>query len=222
MDLVELQQSAKRIRNPFGFDFVWTWNKKPIVVKGDGKWKTVIGRLRDHLAWHLYCKVRNQYHDEQVEALRTKGQDREARAYRVPANVEDKIWEMITGEHLHKDLDQKALEQQKADLHVLKNEIDNLDARAAGNTEAINVSNIIDNANAEAIEDLPADKQTTKHQSGSAQVNDEVETKDEITEKLEEVSETEGDVPAKEEAAHEETKGNVTSDFADLDDADKS
>lgn len=175
MDLVDLQQNTKRIRNPFGFDFRWTWNKRPIVLKGDGEWKTVIARLRDHLAWHLYNKVRNQYHDEQVAKLRLNGRERDAKKFRVSSVVEDKIYMMITGEKLHKEITDDQVQQEAADLTELNKEISKLETTATG--EAVSVSGVIENAMNEALNDTHLQDNAASahrgHSAGTAQINDE-------------------------------------------------
>lgn len=150
-DLVGLQQSAKKIRNPFGFDFIVTWDKHPFVLKGDGQWKTVVGPLRNHIAKHLYMKIRYQYHDEQVAKLRAAGRDKDARKFMVSAVVENKIWRMITGEDLHKEVDTELEAQELANLSELHKELKNIDVTAAQANHVANVTEIIDTANAEAI-----------------------------------------------------------------------
>ncbi|SRR6266568_9360247 len=158
-DLVGLQNSSKSIRNPFEFDFTVKWDKRPITIPGDGKWYSVVGPLADHIARRLYMKIRYQYHDEQVAALRAKGDIRGARSYNVPIDVENKIWMLITGEPLHKNHDTAEDVQDEANLSVLRREIDKLEKTARANTGGINVTKILNKANAEAapvIEELNA------------------------------------------------------------------
>lgn len=174
MDLVALQENTGQIKNPFGFDFVCTWNKRPIVLKGDGKWKTVIGPLRDHLAYHLYQKIRYQYHDEQVAKLREANRDKEARKFHVTAAVENRIWQMITGEDLPtkngKSVEDVANEA--ADLTELENQLTKLDKQAKGKSSPVNVSAILDKANAEAAADAGAlGVGESAHRSGAADIN---------------------------------------------------
>lgn len=150
MNLVGLQQSAKRIRNPFGFDFTHTWDKQPITLKGDGQWYDVVGPLQKHLAKHLYQKVRYQYHDEQVASLKAKGDKDAARKFRVSKQVENKIWRMITGEDLHKGFGAEDNKQDAADLTQLKKEVSRMHQKAVENSSGVNISKILNEANAEA------------------------------------------------------------------------
>lgn len=153
MDLVALQENTGRIRNPFKFDFVTTWNKKPIVLKGDGEWKTVIGPLRLHIAQGLYQKIRYQYHDEQVRKLKDQGLERDARKYTVPATVENKIWMMITGEPLpaKKGKTAQIEEEEQADLSELNTQLSQLDKQALGSNEPVDVIGLIERANDEGL-----------------------------------------------------------------------
>ena len=184
MDLVQLQQSTKRIRNPFGFDFTAAWDRQKIVLKGDGKWKTVIGRLRDHIASRLYDKIYNQYHDEQVAKLKAAGRDKDARKFVVSAQIENKIYFMITGELKNKGVDMND-ENETADLTELKDEISTMDKTARGNGgSTVSISEIIDNANGEALSGFNDTAVTTKNQRGYAQVNKEEKPADPLTEVL--------------------------------------
>lgn len=183
MDLVQLQQSAKRIRNPFGFDFTAAWDRQKIVLKGDGKWKTVIGRLRDHIANRLYDKIYNQYHDEQVSKLKAAGRDKDARKFVVSAMVENKIWFMITGEEKNKGVGIE--EEETANLTELKDEISTMERTAKGNGgTTMSISEILDNANGEALSGFNDSNVSTKTQGGTAQVNKEVKHEDPITKAL--------------------------------------
>lgn len=177
-NLIALQESSKIIRNPFGFDFVGQWGGKKVVLKGDGKARSVIGPLANHLAKHLYMKVRYQFHDEQVAALKLKGDDRGAAKYRVPATVENMIWRMITGEDLHKNAPVSDV-QNEADLSDLKKNMTKLEKEAATSSDGVNISNILMKAQDEAIKkgEGLADGETTRAR-GTAAVNDNVEVKE--------------------------------------------
>lgn len=183
MDLVDLQNSSARIRNPFGFDFVWTWNKKKIKLVGDGQWKKVIGPLRDHMAKHLFNKVYNQYHDEHTAPLKAQGKFAEARAYRVPLEVENKIWFMITGEEKRKLKSEPSVEDanEAADLTNLKEEM----SKNKGEGQMISVSKVIDEANMEALSNFNDGGVSTKTQGGTAKLVDEKPANDPLTEHLE-------------------------------------
>lgn len=216
-NLVELQRSASKIRNPFGFNFLWTWDNQPIVLKGDGRWRSVIKPLRDHLAKHLFNKVYNQYHDEAVLKLKDAGNERAARQFRVPLAVEDKIWYMITGDHLHKGLSMTGANENKndaADLHELKEEISKMDAQGGDTPQAFSVSSIIDNANSEALSGFNDANVTTKTQRGTAKVVEEKQDKDPVSASLEDQK---ADEPAKdaEQTAPSKDEPAVT-EFPDL------
>ena len=158
MDLVGLQRNVKKIRNPFGFDFTWTWNKQKMTLKGDGQWVTVLAPLADHFAWHLYQKVRNQYYTENYTKLMKEKGLEAANTFVVDAAVEDKIWSLITGERLHTELTEEEIQNDQADLAVLDQELSKMDAAAASNPTAINISSLLENATTEAInagKDLP-------------------------------------------------------------------
>lgn len=189
MDLVDLQQSSKRIRNPFGFDFVGQYNKKPIVLKGDGKWKEVVGPLRDHLARHLYMKIYYQYHDEQVRKFKMLGQKDEARKFRVSTEVENKIWMMITGEPLHKDTGVE-VPQDAADLTELQSEISKMETVAKNSNEVVNISKVLEQANVEALQ-----KANGMSEGESTRVKNTAKLKEEPV-KTEEVSPAKSEEPA--------------------------
>lgn len=217
VDLVGLQKSVKTITNPFGFDFVWTWNGKAIRVPGDGAPRQVIGILRDHLAWHLYNKVRNQYHDEQVNKLREAGNEKGARKYRVPREVENKIYQMITGENLYDDGGELRVQNVQADLTELKKEISKLDSSPAGAASAVSVSDIIDEANKEALEtvDQKSDTLHFGHSKGAARVNKEVEVQDKVSDFVDKAAEKKE--PAPQQPANEPAPGAAGDDeFAQL------
>lgn len=168
MDLVQLQKSTKQIRNPFGVDFVWTWDKQPIKIPADGKWYPVIGVLRDHLAKHLYNKVENQYYDEKVKELTEKNSDKEARAFSVPFAVKNKIWLMITGENLEDaDVIDLLNTQDAADLSELHKELNNMDNATFLTNNAVSVAQLLDTASAQAENSHGGD---TSHTSGSANI----------------------------------------------------
>lgn len=175
LDLVSLQQNSKQIRNPFGFDFTCDWNKRNIVLKGDGQWRSIIAPLADHIVNRLYMKVYYQYHDEQVAALKAKGDDRGARGYRVPADVENKIMMLITGKPKHSDLPVADTVNDEADLTVLKNELKAVERKAATGG-LVNVSKILEKANIEALPaaDSVSGKDASAHVSGGASLSDEV------------------------------------------------
>lgn len=173
-DLVSIQQSAKRIRNPFGFDFTVKWAGKPITLSGDGDWYSVIAPLADHIARRLYMKIRYQYHDEQVAAIRAKGDDRGARSYAVPADVENKIMMLITGEPLHKSLPVSDPDRDEADLTVLKREINALEKKVHKDGAGISVTKLLEKATIEALPlaDKVSGKGTSGHVSGGANLNE--------------------------------------------------
>ncbi len=151
-DLVSLQQSSKRIRNPFGFDFTVKWAGKPITLSGDGEWYAVIAPLADHIARRLYMKIRYQFHDEQVAAMKAKGDDRLARAFNVPAEIENKIMMLITGEPIHKNVSVADSVEDEADLSILKKEMKALESKGlSGGSQGINVSKILEKATIEAL-----------------------------------------------------------------------
>lgn len=213
-NLIALQESSKLIRNPFGFDFVGQWGGKKVVIKGDGKARSVIGPLRDHLARHLYMKVYYQFHDEQVTALKLKGDDRGAAKYRVPATIENMIWRMITGEDKHK-LDTNQEVENNADLSELKKNMTNLEKEAAKSSDGVNISNILMKAQAESVEAGKGLKEgETTRAKGTAKVTDkieveEVEEKNEMPVEVNEVEEDEStlndaDVPGDGEPSNEE------------------
>lgn len=173
MDLVSIQNSGKPIRNPFGFDFTVKYAHKPIVLKGDGEWVSVVGPLRDHIARHLYMKIRYQYHDEQTAAMKAKGDHTGARSYSVPAEIENKIWFLITGEKLHNNADVADQVNDEADLTVLKNEIKALDRKVSTQAGPINVTKILNKAMNEALpqgQNLAAHEST--HTGGSESLSD--------------------------------------------------
>ena len=174
LDLVQLQQSAKKVRNPFGFDFTVKWAKKPIVLKGDGEWRTVIAPLADHIANRLYMKIYYQYHDEQVAAMKAKGDDRGARAYRVPIEVENKIWMLITGLPKHVDAPVADDVTDEADLTELKKELAAVEKKAAAGGP-VNITRILDQATVEALPtaDKVDGKEDSGHVEGSARLSDE-------------------------------------------------
>lgn len=154
MDIIELQNSILPIRNPFGFDFVCTWGKKPVILAGDGEWKNVIKPLREHIAHHLYFKIYHQYYDEQKEIVRKEQGDKAARRYLVPTPVQDKIWNLITGEATRPERKAKPAHEAEieADLTALKDSLNQLDKSArTGNHEPLNISALIDKANNEAL-----------------------------------------------------------------------
>lgn len=176
-NLVELQQSAKPIRNPFGFDFTVKWDKKPITLSGDGEWYPVIAPLAAFIARRLYMKIRYQFHDEQVAAIRAKGDFQRARTYNVPIDVENKIWMLITGEPLHKNLPTADNVDNEADLTVLKNEMKKLEKKGLGGGGAINVSKILEKANVEALPIASSvdGKGEGGHIAGSSKLNGETD-----------------------------------------------
>lgn len=151
-DLIGIQESSKRIRNPFGFDFVFQYNKKKSVLKGDGQWRTVVGPLRDHIARHLFMKIRYQLHDEEVAKLRAKGDDKGARKYSVPQSQENLIWEMITGEK-RGNVDETSQAQEAADLTELRKSMDKMDAKAMATSPTQSISSMLQAAQTEALAD---------------------------------------------------------------------
>lgn len=167
-DLIELQNSTKPIRNPFGFDFIFSWNKRKGVLKGDGKWKDYYGSLRDHIARHLYMKIFYQYHDEQVEKMRETGNERGARKFRVSDNIKDKIWMLITGDPYRPESKPENVEENvQADLKELRSSLAHVDQEASNRGELHNVSALIEQANAQAAPAAKAGK--TGHKSGVAE-----------------------------------------------------
>lgn len=182
-NLLDLQRSSKQIRNPFGFDFHYTWGGQPYVFKGTGKhngaWQTLLGPLADLTANHLFQLIVNRYHDEQTEPLKLEGKYDAARKYRVPMDVEDTIWQLITGEATYprkkgnkKEID---VENQKANLTVLKGALDNLKAegrkaRAGEVNEVANVSGLIQRAQKE-IGGLGVPAGESDHAGGTAQLD---------------------------------------------------
>lgn len=174
-NLVSLQNSTKKIRNPFGFDFTAKWAKKPVTIPGDGQWYSMIGPLADHIANHLYMKIRYQFHDEQTAALRAKGDDRGARGYNVPAEVENKIWMLITGLPKHSNIAVADEVQNEADLSILKAEMSKMEKRAATNSGPVNVSKILEKATVEALPtaSMVDGKEASGHVDGSGRLSDE-------------------------------------------------
>lgn len=169
LDLVQIQQSAKKIKNPFGFDFTAKWAGKPITLPGDNKWYPVIAPLADHLANRLYMKIRYQFHDEQVAALKAKGDFQGARAYAVPAEIENKIWMLITGYPKHATLPTADGVNDEADLTVLRQEMKALEKKA-GTGGIINVTKILEKATVEALPTADAvdGKNASGHVAGAA------------------------------------------------------
>lgn len=182
-NLLDLQRSSKQIRNPFGFDFHYTWGGQPYVFKGTGKnnglWQSLLGPLADLTANHLFQLIVNKYHDEQTEPLKLEGKYDAARKYRVPADVEDTIWELITGEkeYPRKKGNKKEIDvaNQKANLSVLKGALNNLKAegrkaRAGEVNEPANISGLIARAQKEIGQKNIA-AGDTDHESGTAQLD---------------------------------------------------
>lgn len=214
-DLIGLQQSSKSIRNPFGFDFISQWDGKKIVLKGDGKERMVIGPLADHIARHLFMKVFYQFHDEQVAALKLKGDTQAAIKYRVPQSVENLIWRMITGKDKYQNVPAANVENE-ADLTELKKNMTKLEKEAGQSSEGINISKVLEKAQAEAItagENL-GEGETTSVQ-GTSEVNEKPKEEEKPAEEPKsdepvEVGEPvapatpEGTVPAGEEEKKEE------------------
>lgn len=175
-NLVDLQQNVKKIRNPFGFDFTVKYAGRPITLSGDGNWYTILAPLADHIANRLYMKVRYQYHDEQVAALKAKGDDKGARGYSVPIEVENKISMLITGLPKHTGFDTAENVEDAADLTELKNELKAMEKKASINNGPINISRILDKANVEALPVAQAveGKSSSGHRTGSASLSDEI------------------------------------------------
>lgn len=222
MDLIGLQQSAKRIRNPF-CDLVVTWDSKPFLFKKDpDKWISLVGALARHAAKRLYQKVYYQYHDEQKAKLLAEGRDKEARKYRVPRQTEDLIWFMITGEHLYRDIDTTAEQQEAADLAALHSEITKLDAKATASSELFNVSGLLEAAQQEAYETVGSlGDGESAHVSGRGKVIDKAEAP-KVTDKVSELIADEAPAQVEVEASEAEVTEVVVSDpsqegdFADL------
>lgn len=182
-DLLSLQQSSKQIRNPFGFDFHYTWGGQPYVFKGtgkyNGKWQVLLGPIAELTANHLFQLIRNQYHDEQTEPMKLEGKYDAARKYRVPLATEDTIWSLITGEeHLpRKKKGKDAAVEQKANLATLKNVLsdvkaDGKQARSTGVNQVANVSGLIERAQKE-IGKKSVGVGESDHAGGTAQLTGE-------------------------------------------------
>lgn len=151
-DLVALQQSASPIRNPFKVDFVGQWNKRKIVLKASDEFIYIIKPLRDHLARHLYMKVRYQFHDQEVAKLKAAGAEAAARKFRVSSQTENLIWRLITGEDLPGRKQDEVEVQEAADLEVLSKELSKVDGRASANGgDVIDVSAFLRTAEADGL-----------------------------------------------------------------------
>ena len=145
----------KQIRNPFGFDFIVEWNKEKARLPGHqglegAPWIPLVGPLADHAAVHLYNKVYNQFHDTQVKKIQATQGDKASRSYRVPKQVEDKLWWMITGEHKFPELSQEQVAQEEANLKDLEAAVKQADA-ASSSGGGISVAALLEQANDEAI-----------------------------------------------------------------------
>lgn len=173
-NLVALQQSTKKIRNPFKFDFTCKWAGKPITLPGDGQWYPVIAPLADHIANRLYMKIRYQFHDEQVAAMKAKGDKDGARGYRVPAEIENKIFMLITGRPIHTGLPVAEDIESEADLTELKAEMKKLESKGI-NSSGISVTKLLEQATAEAMPlmDKVDGQEDSGHMAGSANLNPE-------------------------------------------------
>lgn len=150
MDLVQQQNESRQVRNPFGFDFTDKYNSRPYTIPGDGKWYTLVGGLADHAITHLMSKIINQYHDEQVAALKAQGRDEEANHFEPGKVVENTVYKMITGENIP-DVSEAAKQQEIANLSELKSEMSHVTAQAATGASPINVSSIVEQAQADAL-----------------------------------------------------------------------
>lgn len=152
MDLVELQNQTKQIKNPFGFTFVTQWNSKPVAIPGDGQWYSYIAGLADHIAGHLASKIHNQFHDEQVKLLKVKGDKDGARSYQVPLQMDNVIWRMITGEDLPSvNRDLANVDYSEADLSALSEEFAKVAAEVERGNQKISVSGILEAAALDAV-----------------------------------------------------------------------
>ena len=151
MNLVQQQNESKRIRNPFQFDFTAKYDGTAYTIPGDNKWYTLVGGLADHAISHLMSKVVNQYHDEQVAKLRQQNRIDESLKFNVGQDVQNLIHRMITGE----DMPEMTEEQQNveiANLDALNHEMARVTAQAAtGSSSKVNISDIISQANTEAL-----------------------------------------------------------------------
>lgn len=163
-DLIGLQQSSKPIRNPFGFDFVHTWNSRPMVLRANPDFIHLIGPLRDHMAKHLFMKVKYRWADEQKAVMKKNGQADQARTYMVPRDVEDKIWMMITGEARYDGKASTPANLDTVDLSELNQELAKLGSSSA-NTSMPDMTSLLATATLEA---LAADKNNQAVSKGSA------------------------------------------------------
>lgn len=132
--LVELQNSYKAIRNPFGFDFVHTWNKTPLTLKGDGNWYSFLEPLAVHMIYHLSTRIANAWHDRQVSEAQAKGNEqlvKKLKGMPIPDDVRNKIHIMITGEnHPRYSLSTGEIEAIEMDFSFLDKSLAQIQAEA--------------------------------------------------------------------------------------------
>ncbi len=153
-NLLALQNSAKPIRNPFGFTFKTTWNSQPVELPSDGKWHTFVGRLADHIANRLWQKVTYKLHDREVSKLKIAGRDREARKFHLGDAMKNKVWMVITGQP-HPKFKNGVLEAEPdMDFSELEKDMQAIDAQAILADQQTSVASVLQEASDAALRDL--------------------------------------------------------------------
>lgn len=220
-NLLALQSSARAIRNPFGVDFHTKWDGQPVVLPGDGKWRSYVGPLADHITKHLYMKVTYQLHDKEVEKLRSQAQDRAARKFNLPAAIKNKVWVAITGEN-HPQFTGEDIAQPEADMDfsVLQKDMQELEKKAESANESVSVAPMLEQASNEALASIQVSDSDAAHAKGGYNMGGPVAKDNMPLNPIEEapVNATEQEPPAPDpqpqETAPEQQEGNE--EFGDL------
>lgn len=130
-NLLALQNSARMIRNPFGFDFKTTWNSQEVKLPGDGNWYSFVGPLAAHVVKHLMQAVINKKHDIEVAKLRDAGQEKAARKFHLPEYFKNKVHVAITGYPDPKLGQDMGPDEYDIDFSELEKDMRTLEAEAA-------------------------------------------------------------------------------------------
>lgn len=209
------------ISNPFG-TAIFHWDSKPFKFEQTeiGEYVRIIKPLRDHIAKHLFDKVYNQKHDEEVARLKEAGRDKEARSFRLGIDVENKIWLLITGEPKYKDNGELLQKEDPLDLTALDKAVKSIEQKANAVPNVRSVSTLIEQAQNEALMNTSLlDKNEVivkKGSKGSARLNEEKKVEDPLGEAVEAAASngevTEGQVDPEPKKAVEKQAG----DFSDL------
>ena len=170
MDLINLQNQTRSIKNITGTDLVIKYNGKPMMMK-KGQEVSIIGGLAQHVAQTIFDAAYYALWDAKVDELKAQNKTREARAYRVDVHTQNAIWRAITGEdHPVYGKGVEQVEAPQVDLDELTNQLNNLKAADASRGGVASIEQVVERANQEALQAVGEDVDSGRS-AGNASLN---------------------------------------------------